>query len=175
MLRIKPDGAGFRSRSIADCVKAQAKVSRPTVRVNLKNTEGREPSFGLSKFLPVYGDDVLPEHPIVALNKGIGAEIDVLIGTNREEMNLYFVPSGVRRKIGKFLANLVVKAAEPRAKEVLRAYGINDKAKRPGDAFTEALTDLVFCLPARRYALERFHIDRFTADWDAALREVTQL
>ena len=28
---------------------------------------------------------------------------------------------------------------------------------------------------ARRYALERFHIDRFTADWDAALREVTQL
>lgn len=102
--------------------------------------------------MPVYGDDVLPEHPVTALRKGAGADVELIVGTNAEEMNLYFVPSGVKRKIGKFLANFVTKRAEPKAKEVLKAYGIDERGKRPGDAFTEALTDLVFRLPARRFA-----------------------
>lgn len=152
MLRISPDVAGFRSRSPEQCVEALKKVSLPTSGINLKNPDGREPAFGLSRFLPVYGDDVLPEHPRKALANGAGAEIELLIGTNREEMNLYFVPSGVRKKIGRFLAHFVIRAAEPRAREILAAYGINNRGNRPGDVFTEALTDLVFCIPARRFA-----------------------
>jgi para-nitrobenzyl esterase len=153
MLKIKPDVEGFRSASIADCIKALAKVSRPTTRIDLREADKREHAFGLSKFLPVYGDDVLPEHPLTALANGVGSDVELLIGTNREEMNLYFVPSGIHKKLGKFLANMIVKNVEPRAKEILRAYGMNDKGKRPGMVFTEALTDLVFCLPARRFAL----------------------
>lgn len=152
MLRVQPTLEGFKSRSIEECLAAQKKVSLPTAGVDLRNPDGREPAFGLSKFLPVYGDDVLPEHPITALQNGAGADVELLIGTNTEEMNLYFVPSGMRRKIGKFLANFAVKRAEPNAKEILKAYGINDKSKRPGDAFTEALTDLVFRQPMRRFA-----------------------
>lgn len=152
MLKVKPTVEGFRSATIAQTLQQQRKISLPGARIDLRNPDGREPAFGLSRFLPVYGDDVLPEHPITALNNGVGAEIEVLIGTNQEEMNLYFVPSGVRRKLGKFLANFVAKRAEPHAKEVLKAYGINEKGKRPGDAFTEALTDLVFRLPARHFA-----------------------
>jgi para-nitrobenzyl esterase len=152
MLKIAPTADGFRSKTIAQTLEAQRKISLPTARIDLRNADKREPAFGLSKFLPVYGDDVLPEHPIAALEKGVGAEIEVLIGTNQEEMNLYFVPSGVTKKVGKFLANFVTKRSEPRAKDVLKAYGINEKGKRPGDAFTEALTDLVFRLPARTFA-----------------------
>jgi para-nitrobenzyl esterase len=152
MLRVKPNVEGFQSRSIAECLKALQKVSQPTARIDLRNPDKREPAFGLSKFLPVYGDDVLPEHPVTALRNGAGADVQLLIGTNTEEMNLYFVPSGVRKKLGKFLANFVVKRAEPKAKEILKAYGIDDRNRRPGDAFTEALTDLVFRLPARRFA-----------------------
>ena len=152
MLRVRPTLEGFRSTSIADAVDALRRISQPTAHIDLRDAHGREPAFGLSKFLPVYGDDVLPEHPLVALRNGAGAEVELLIGANTEEMNLYFVPSGVKRKIGKFLANFAVKRAEPKAKEILRAYGINERGKRPGDAFTEALTDLVFRLPARRFA-----------------------
>jgi para-nitrobenzyl esterase len=152
MLRVKPTVDGFRSRPIADAIAALRKISQPMAGIDLRNDDGREPAFGLSRFLPVYGDDVLPEHPIAALRNGAGRDIDVLIGANTEEMNLYFVPSGVRRKIGKFLAHFAVKRAEPKAKQILKAYGIDDRNKRPGDAFTEALTDLVFRLPARRYA-----------------------
>ncbi|MGE0531352.1 MAG: carboxylesterase/lipase family protein [Hyphomonadaceae bacterium] len=152
MLRVRPTIEGFRSRSIAECLQAQRKISLPTANIDLRNPDKREPAFGLSKFLPVYGDDVLPEHPVTALRKGAGADVELIVGTNAEEMNLYFVPSGVKRKIGKFLANFVTKRAEPKAKEVLKAYGIDERGKRPGDAFTEALTDLVFRLPARRFA-----------------------
>lgn len=152
MLRVRPTAEGFRSRSTAECLEAQRKISLPTANIDLRNPDKREPAFGLSRFLPVYGDDVLPEHPLIALRNGAGADIELIVGTNTEEMNLYFVPSGVKRKIGKFLANFVTKRAEPLAKDVLKAYGINERGKRPGEAFTEALTDLVFRLPARRFA-----------------------
>ena len=152
MLRVQQTVEGFRGKSIADAVDALRRISQPTARIDLRDANGREPAFGLSKFLPVYGDDVLPEHPVTALRNGAGSDVQLLIGTNTEEMNLYFVPSGVKRKIGKFLANFAVKRAEPKAKEILRAYGINARGKRPGDALTEALTDLVFRLPARRFA-----------------------
>lgn len=152
LLRVKPTLDGFKSRTPAEAVAALRKVSLPTARIDLRNPDGREPAFGLSRFLPVFGDDVLPQHPIAALKSGAGANVELLIGTNTDEMNLYFVPSGVRRKIGKFLAHFVTKRAEPKAREILKAYGIDDKGKRPGDAFTEALTDLVFRLPARRFA-----------------------
>ncbi len=152
MLRVKPTVEGFRTRSVAECLEAQRKISLPTANIDLRNPDKREPAFGLSKFLPVYGDDVLPEHPVSALRKGAGADVELIVGTNTEEMNLYFVPSGVKRKIGKFLANFVTKRAEPKAREILKAYGIDERGKRPGDAFTEALTDLVFRLPARRFA-----------------------
>ena len=169
MLRITPDVAGFRSRTPAECLKALQKVSLPTSGINLKNAEGRDPAFGLSRFLPVYGDDVLPEPTDTALAKGAGAKIDVLVGTNLEEMNLYFVPSGVRKKIGKFLANIAVKTSEPKAKDILKAYGINDKDKRPGDAFTTALTDLVFRLPARKFArLHRGRTHMYEFTWRSA-------
>jgi len=152
ILRIAPTADGFRSKSVAECLAAQAKVSLPTSRINLRDADKREPAFGLSRFLPVYGDDVLPEKPLDALANGSGADVELLIGSNTEEMNLYFVPSGVRRKIGRILSHLVVGAAEPKAGAILRAYGMGAKGKRPGDAFTEALTDLVFRLPARRFA-----------------------
>lgn len=152
ILRIQPTLEGFRSRTPAECVQALVKVSKPTSGIDLRNPDGREPAFGLSRFLPVYGDDVLPDYPDEALKKGAGADIELIVGTNTEEMNLYFVPSGVRRKIGKLLANFAVGKVEPKAREILKAYGINDKAKRPGDAFTEALTDLVFRWPARKFA-----------------------
>lgn len=152
MLRVQPTIQGFRSRSVAECLEAQRKISLPTANIDLRNPDKREPAFGLSRFLPVYGDDVLPEHPAAALRNGAGADVELIVGTNTEEMNLYFVPSGAKRKIGRFLANLVTKRAEPKAKDILKAYGINDRGKRPGDAFTEALTDLVFRLPARRFA-----------------------
>ncbi len=152
MLRVAPDVDGFRSAPIAASLAAQRKLSHMRWSVDLRNADGREPAFGLTKFLPVYGDDVLPQHPMTALANGLGAEIDLLIGTNSEEMNLYLVPTGATRKMMKTRAHLAMKKLEPHGSDILKSYGIDEKDVRAGEAFTRALSDLAFRLPARRFA-----------------------
>lgn len=166
LLRIAPDVAGFRSKTVEECVTALEKVQRPTTRIDLRDDQGHEPAFGLSRFLPVFGDDVLPAHPLTLLASGAGAEVELLIGTNREEMNLYFVPTGVRRKLPRPLAWYLLRKLEPRASAMLKAYGIGRGGVRAGDAFTEALHDLVFRLPARIYAgAHRGRTHCYEFDW----------
>ena len=166
LLKITPDEAGFRSVAPGDALAAVQKVGLPATRLDLRNADGLEPVFGISRFIPVHGDDVLPEPPLKALARGAGAEIDLLIGTNAEEMNLYFVPTGVRVKVGRLLAWFVLRRYLPKARKALTAYGMGQKDKQPGHVFTEALHDLVFRWPARRFAEEhrgRTHMYEF--DW----------
>jgi para-nitrobenzyl esterase len=64
----------------------------------------------------------------------------------------------LRRKIGRVLSYIAIRQCEPLARKILKSYRRLDPTWRPGDVFTESLTDLVFCLPARRYA--RLHQGR---------------
>nr|WP_276592028.1 carboxylesterase family protein [Sphingomonas sp. GC_Shp_2] len=170
LLKIAPDRTGFASIAPGDALDAVEKVSLPMTRLDLRGPDGREPVFGISRFVPVHGDDVLPEPPLDALKKGAGAEIDLLIGTNAEEMNLYLIPSGVRDKIGRLLATYVLHRSQPNARKVLRAYGMGQKGRKPGQALTDAMNDLVFRWPARRFAEEhqgRTHVYEF--EWRSPL------
>ncbi len=150
MLKVRPDADGFRRIRIKDMLRVLEAVIQPTVRLDLRDERGREPTYGLSKFLPVFGDDVLPERPLDALGKGVGRDIDVLIGSNRDEMNLYFVPTGVRDKLPGWLAPLILGRVERNAGKILKAY--RQKGEKPGWTFTRALSDLVFRYPARQFA-----------------------
>ena len=150
-LQVPATWAGFGQCSTAQCAAAVYAVSRPEVRMDFRDDSGWDPAYGLCRFLPVYGDEVLPLHPLDALAKGFGSEVDLLIGTNREEMNIYLVPTGVRAGVNAAAATAMLAASAPCAAELLRAYGLAD-AKRPGDALCTAMTDLVFRLPARRFA-----------------------
>lgn len=152
ILRVTPDADGFRTVSNEAAMDAIEKVAKPTARLDLRGADGIEPVFGISRFIPVYGDDVLPQRPIDALRKGAGRDVEILIGTNAEEMNLYFVPTGVKRKIGGLLARWLLGKSLPNAGKALRAYGSKTKGVRPGEAMTDAMNDLVFRWPARQYA-----------------------
>lgn len=166
MLKVSADLEGFRSASLEACAEVATKVNLPTTRVNLRDAEGREPVFGISRFVPVWGDDVLPEKPLDALKQGAGKEVELLIGTNAEEMNLYLVTTGVRDKIPGWLATFMLSRSQPGARAVLRDYGLKTRGKRPGRTLTEAMHDLVFRWPARRFAEEhqgRTHFYEF--DW----------
>ncbi|RZJ99471.1 MAG: carboxylesterase/lipase family protein [Novosphingobium sp.] len=166
ILKVPQTVAGFRSVSVADGLAAMAKLAKPTARLDLRDAAGHEPVFGISRFVPVIGDDVLPVHPLTALRAGAGAEVDLLIGTNAEEMNLYFVPTGVRAKLGRLLAGWILGKSNPQPRAALRAYGLGTKGVSPGHAFTRAMTDLVFRWPARQYAAA--HVGRTWAyefDW----------
>ncbi|QDZ06781.1 carboxylesterase/lipase family protein [Sphingomonas panacisoli] len=166
LLGVSADKAGFASVPPSQAtLDAVEKISQPTARIDLRDEEGREPVFGISRFVPVHGDDVLPVKPLDALKAGAGAEIDLLIGTNAEEMNLYLVPTGVRAKVGRILAWLALRKSIPRAWAILKAYGMGGDAK-PGMVLNAAMNDLVFRWPARRFAEEhqgKTHLYEF--DW----------
>ena len=164
LLGVSPDRAGFASIAPGDSLDAVEKVSLPTTRLDLRGADGREPVFGISRFIPVHGDDVLPEPPLDALKNGAGAKIDVLIGSNAEEMNLYFVPTGMLPKVNRLLAWLVLRRSQPRAWSVLKAYGMGKD--KPGQVLVRALSDLVFRWPARRFAEEhRGRTWMYEFDW----------
>jgi para-nitrobenzyl esterase len=151
-LQVSCDLQGFSQCSPQQCATAVDAVSRPEVAMDLRDAQGRNSAYGLTRFLPVFGDEVLPEHPLLALRKGAGAEVQLLIGTNREEMNIYLVPTGVRQNIAAAAASAVLQASEPDAQGILEAYGLGLGNQRPGDALAEAMSDLVFRWPARQFA-----------------------
>ncbi|MEZ5655043.1 MAG: carboxylesterase family protein [Sphingobium sp.] len=163
---ISPNEAGYRSKSAGDLIAAVEKVNLPTTRLDLRDRDGREPVFGISRFVPVHGDDVLPLPPLEALAQGEGADIDLLIGTNAEEMNLYFVPTNIKAKLGRLLSTYIMHRSVPKANRLLKAYGMGQQGVKPSQAFTDAATDVVFRWPARRFAEEhrgRTHVYEF--DW----------
>lgn len=162
-LGVAPTREGFAAASPEGMIAAADAVSKPKARIDLRGPDGREPALGISRFTPVHGDDVLPVEPLAALKAGAGAGIEVLIGTNREEMNLYFVPTGVREKLNRLLAWFLLSKVQPRAWAVLKAYGAG--RERAGWAFTAALGDIGFRWPARRFAEEhrgRTHLYDFS-------------
>ncbi|KRB86923.1 carboxylesterase [Sphingomonas sp. Root710] len=165
LLKISADREGFASVAPEVALDAVEKISLPTARIDLRDAEGREPVFGISRFVPVHGDDVLPYKPLDALRHGAGADVDLLIGSNAEEMNLYLVPTGIRAKIWGWLAAHLLGKSMPNARKALKAYGLGT-GKKPGEALCDAMSDLVFRWPARRFAEEhkgRTHAYEF--DW----------
>lgn len=152
ILGVSADVEGFRSVSVQAGLDAQDQVQTPKSGLDMRGENGRDPAYGLSKFLPVHGDDVIPVPPLKALAQGAGAEVDVLIGTNAEEMNLYFVPTGVKAKLGRLLAWFLLSRSERGAWTILRRYGLGARGVPGGATLTDALNDLVFRWPARAYA-----------------------
>ena len=109
---------------------------------------------------------MLPKVPTEAVAGGAGAEVDLLIGTNRDEMNLYLIPTGVRDKLSGLLAWFLLSRVQPRARAILKAYGLGRPGHNAGQAYADAVTDLMFRWPARRYAEAhqgRTHVYEF--DW----------
>jgi len=81
-------------------------------------------------------------------------------------MNLYLVPTGVREKIGRLMATYLLHRSQPQARKVLGAYGLGRDGRRPGFALTDALNDLVFRWPARRFAEEhRGRTHMYELEW----------
>jgi para-nitrobenzyl esterase len=166
LLGVSPTRDGFAAVTPEAAFDAIEKISAPTARIDLRDPAGREPVFGISRFVPVHGDDVLPLAPLEALKQSAGAQIDVLIGSNAEEMNLYLVPTGARAKVGRLLAWMALRKSQPRAWRVLKAYGMGARGVSAGLALNRAMNDLVFRWPARRFAEEhrgRTHMYEF--DW----------
>ncbi|MEU0791546.1 carboxylesterase family protein [Amycolatopsis sp. NPDC005961] len=138
-LGVEPTAEAFRTLSTEQLLGAQDAVLKPGGAPDLRGEDGLDRSFGLSPFLPLVGDDVLPEHPGSAIRDGV----DLIAGTCREEMLLYFGPTGLLDVLTDEQAVAMLSASHPDAAGVLKSYGLGD-GRKAGEVFVEAMTDLVF-------------------------------
>ncbi|MGW1074395.1 carboxylesterase/lipase family protein [Streptomyces sp. NPDC002537] len=162
-LRVPADVGGFRTTAVEDLIAAQETLLLPGNCPDLRDAGGHEPGYGITPFLPVLGDDVLPRHPGTAIARGAGADIDLVVGTCREEMNLYLA-TGLPDAMDEKAAVAHLSAFHPDAAVVLDRHGLGTDGRAPGAVLVEALTDLVFRIPARRLATAhagRTHVYEF--------------
>jgi para-nitrobenzyl esterase len=157
---------GFRSVDPEKSLAALRRVSRPGT-VDLKDDSGFVPGFGLTVINPVFGDDVLPRHPLAALADGAAKHVDLLIGTTEDEFNFTTAPLRVILA-PMWLAKPVLRRLIPNAKELIRAYRRQDRHARGGVILSRILGDLAFRGPARDFAAA--HQGRtffYEFDWDS--------
>jgi para-nitrobenzyl esterase len=105
-------------------------------------------------FEPVVDGQVLPCPPAEALRAGAAAGTDVLIGTNADEANLFFVPAGAvtsadRRALAAFTR------ARGYPPSVADAYRAARPAAADGELMSAIMTDGFYRVPALEVARAR--------------------
>lgn len=104
------------------------------------NTDGaRDPLVGLSPFSLV-GE----AQPAEAVAAGLAADIDVMIGTNAEEGNLYLVPFGKYRNSTEQDVLRIAERAHPKPAELVRAYERSRPDASPAQLRSAILGDALF-------------------------------
>jgi para-nitrobenzyl esterase len=170
-LRVEATAEAFRKVSTEQLLDAQDAVLRPGGAPDLRDALGYDRGYGISPFLPMVGDDVLPQHPGKAIKAGAGAGVDLIVGSCREEMRLYLVPTGVLEAVtdDQAVASLAVSHPDPAG--VLQRYGLGGD-RVAGEVLVDALTDLVFRDSVR--ALAENHAGRtyrYEFEWRSPLMD----
>ena len=131
-------------------------ASQPKVKpkmVKLETEDFPDPSGGVSLYFPVIDGDIIPEVPLINARNGAGANCDLMIGYNTDEMNYFLVPTGLLKKI-KFnlVLNLAVKKVHPSPSALIAVYKKEYPQKNLGELFSAILTSYQAQVPAIRFA-----------------------
>ena len=111
-------------------------------------------ALSLLPFAPVIDGTVLPEHPLTAFASGASADVDVLVGSNRQESRLFLVAPGLIDLVDEpTLAGGAAAYGLP--PEGLELYRANRPGATPGDVLASVVTDWFFAVPAIRHAEAR--------------------
>ena len=137
---------GLRKVSAEDIMKAQTKMDE------LLMTGGVAFAFGYS---PLIDGKTLPKHPLKVIESGERSEIDILIGTNRDEMrlwNLWYPGVSDEKDLKKRVATLLGTSGND-VKLVDRVIQTYKKGRENlTDTYTAINTDSFFRIPAIRVA-----------------------
>ena len=111
-------------------------------------------ALSLLPFAPVIDGTVLSDHPLDAFSGGVSADVDVLVGSNREESRLFLVAPATIDLVDE--PTLVGGAAAyGLAPDGLELYRKNRPEASPGDVMAAVVSDWFFAVPAIRHAEAR--------------------
>ena len=146
----------FSSLSFERIVAAQAQLLPGSI--DFRTADDADPTGGLTLFLPVRDGDLLSVQPVAALRQGASADVNLLAGTNTQEMNLYYVPSGVVSLVDsdeKVGASIVGRHPDP--EKLVAVYRASRPQAEPGELFSAIMTDWMFHIPTLRLAEAHAH------------------
>lgn len=114
-----------------------------------------EPGARVTAFKPVVDGQVLPRHPLSAVADGVGADVDVLIGSNMEEGRLSLLPGGPIDRIGEATLAEAARLYEVSAADTTAAYRLAHPDAGPGDLLALLQRDWWYRAPSVRLAESR--------------------
>ncbi len=151
LLGMEPTRENFASLSFEHLIAAQAQLLPGSL--DLTTTQDADPTGGLTLFLPVRDGDLLSTQPVEAIRQGAGANVDVLIGTNSQEMNLYYVPTGVVNLIeSEEQLSASITGRHPDPEKLVAAYRASRPTASAGELLSAIMTDWMFAIPSMRLA-----------------------
>jgi para-nitrobenzyl esterase len=151
ILGINPTRESFASLSSEQLVDAQSQMLPGSL--DLATARDADPTGGLTLFLPVRDGDLISAQPVDIVRRGASATVDLLIGTNSQEMNLYFVPTGFLNLIDndeKVCAS--IRGRHPVPEKLVAAYRASRPGAASGELFSAIMTDWMFSIPSVRLA-----------------------
>jgi len=143
------DIAKIKALSMEQVLKVQEKIGG----VKFSN-EGRKNRLPVSSFafIPTIGDDVLPEDPLIAIQKGLSKNIPIMVGTNLHEWNFFVQLSDPgKNNLDKAALIKVMNTRIPgHAEAAVECYFDDEELAKPVDVFSAIESDRFFRIPAIR-------------------------
>jgi para-nitrobenzyl esterase len=133
---------------------AQSELSREAQTPPADPARWGEITTNLMLFEPVVDGDVLPAVPLDGIRAGAGRDVDVMIGTNRDEQRLFMVPTGIINFIDDNLLQMAA-AFDGLGETAVPTYRANRPGASAGDLLAVLSGDWFFRIPAIRVAEAR--------------------
>lgn len=161
MLRVPASREGLARVDAATLLAAQTRISPWPVVLPLRSLWGDAAAHKLP-FAPTIDGDLLRHDPLDAVRSGAADDVDLLLGWNREEGNLFLASGGLDR-IPAWLMHSFRRIIGLPARR-LRAYREAHPDYSPGQLMSALLTDWYYRIPAIRTAEAhpRAHLYEFT-------------
>jgi len=115
----------------------------------------RDPLMGLAPLGPVIDGELLDGQPVDAFAAGAAADVDLLVGSNADEMTLYSVVLGTALGLpgpDEDALHAAVARLHDDPDRVIAAYRSAGRGSTPPEVHDAVRTDWMFGVPTRRFA-----------------------
>ncbi|MBK1783404.1 carboxylesterase/lipase family protein [Prauserella cavernicola] len=133
----------------ADAI-AETPLRLAAVPPDLAATGVRDPQLGLTKFAPVVDGELLTGQPLEAIAAGSAAGVEVLAGTNADEMNLYRIAMPAP-PVSEESLRTTVAGLHPDPDALIESYRRHGRGSTPVEVLSAIGTDYLFAVPTARF------------------------
>ena len=147
---VPPNREGFGAVRIPKLYKAQFNLTQDIPRAPMR--WGRI-GITMMPFAPVLDEDSLPLDPLDAVRSGVGADVELVLGSNTDEHRFFLVPPGLIDQLDDGFVNAALQIYGGRPQHLRAAY--DERYSTAGELFAAAASDFFFRLPDIRLAEAR--------------------